>query len=53
MSNLEKCKELNKKHIKLLKKEGLDPKEFLLKETSAYDYVFYHIPTGRDHIIRR
>jgi len=48
-----RCKELNQKHIRFLKEQGLDPKEFLLLETNAYHYKFYHISTGKELVIRR
>lgn len=50
---VEHCKELTEKHIEFLKEEGLDPKEFLHLETSAYHYKFYHISTGKELVIRR
>jgi hypothetical protein len=53
MSNIENCKELNYKHIKFLKREGLDPKEFLHLETGYDYYKFYHIGTGKELTLRR
>lgn len=53
MSNIENCKELNEKHIHFLKKEGLDPKEFLHIETGYDYYKFYHIRTGKELTLRR
>ena len=50
---LEQCKELNERHISFLKKQGLEPKEFLHLETSAYHYKFYHIRTAKEVVIRR
>jgi len=48
-----RCKELNQKHIRFLKEQGLDPKEFLHLETGYDYYKFYHIQTGRKLEIRR
>lgn len=50
---LRRCKELSKNEIKFLKKENLDPKEFLLIKKGADYYEFYHIQTERKLEIRR
>ena len=50
---IKNCKKLNDKHIKFLKREGLDPKEFLYLETGYDYYKFYHIRTGKELTLRR
>ena len=48
-----RCKELNQKHIRFLKEQGLDPKEFLHLETGYDYYKFYHIHTRKEIVLRR
>lgn len=50
---LRRCKELSENEIKFLKKENLDPNEFLLINKGADNYEFYHIKTCKKISLRR
>lgn len=50
---IEKCKQLKFKEIEFLKKQNLNPAEYLLRKKGPDYYEFYHIQTGRKLEIRR
>lgn len=50
---IRRCKELSENEIKFLKKENLDPNEFLLIKKGADYYKFYHIRTEKELTLRR
>jgi len=50
---IEKCKQLKFKEIEFLKKQNLNPAEYLLRKKGPDYYEFYHIRTGKELTLRR